>query len=494
MRFYDNVKIKVFAWDWWNGCVSWRREKYIAYWWPDWWDWWDWWSIYFVWDGWKTSLMDLHYKKQIVAKRGEHWKWSQQYGKKADDIFIKVPIWTVIKNLVNWNIIWFIKKHWDKILVAKWGRWGWWNMHFCTPTRQFPNFAMLWEPWEKKEILAQLQLIWDVTLIWYPSVWKSSIINTLSNTKAKVADYSFTTLIPNLGVVNHKNKNFVIVDVPWLIKWASKWKGLWNEFLRHILKSKIWTFVLDISRFDESFKELENLKFEIERFVSEKWLEFLWNEFKNLNFKYKNDNWSLKLQVFSWNKILFEKYILFIVNKIDLVLDDKIINEYKLTLQKIIKKLFSFYEEIFFVNAWNKQMFNSFLDKIIYLIDFDLWKNSILDEYLMPQNDFINSKISENYIKNITSKELDKLIKDWYIEDIDWENIQVWEVYNPKLSYYTNIIPWWNDEAEIFFYEIMKTEWISAYLENNWVLPGDIIKVKSFYSPDSDKYIIWGLK
>ena len=505
MKFYDKVKVKVIAWDGGNGCVSWRREKYIAYGGPDWWDGWKWGSIYFVGDEGESSLMDLYYKKQIKAKRGEHWKWSQQYGENAEDVFVKVPVWTIIKDANTWEVLGVIKNHWEKILVAKWWRGGWWNMHFATPTRQFPNFAMFWEPGEQRDIIAELQLIGDVTLIWFPSVWKSSIINTLSNTKAKVAEYHFTTLVPNLWVVKHKNKNFVIVDVPWLIEWAGSGKGLGFEFLRHILKSKIWTFVLDISRFEEGFNELKILKQEIEKYIKENIPLALKNFFpdispENIKITYESieniDSKPILMKVFYKDKLLFEKFLLFLVNKVDLVQDEEILEEYKEQLKTAIKNIFwTETDAIYFVNAGNKQVFQDFLDEIIKLLSYDLTSDSILDDFMQPKPEYVETvkEKKANYVKNITDQELEKLIEEWYLDEDEAEWIQVWEVYNPKLAYYTWIIPWGNKEAEMFFYEVMNSEWISSWLEQNWVFPGDIVKVVSIYPGKEDRYLRWGI-
>ncbi len=503
MKFYDKVKVKVIAWDGWNGCVSWRREKYIAYGWPDWWDGWRGWSIYFVWDEGESSLIDLYYKKQIKAKRWEHGKWSQQYWESAEDVFVKVPIWTIIKDAKTGQVIWVIRKHGEKVLVAKWWRWWWWNMHFATPVRQFPNFAMFWEPGEQRDIIAELQLIWDVTLIWFPSVWKSSIINTLSNAKAKVADYPFTTLVPNLGVVKHKWKNFVIVDVPGLIEGAWEGRGLWFEFLRHILKSKIWTFVLDISRYEKGFEELKALKNEIEKYIKQAIPSALKNVFpdispENIKISYEilnNGKNFIVLKVFYKDKLLFEKVLLFLINKVDLVQDEEILQEYKKELKRKIREIFGLdTDAIYFVHAQNKNVFNDFLDDVIKILQLDLNSDTVLDEFMQPkiENVSYNEK-KENYVKNITDKELNKLIQEGYLDEDEAEWIQVWEVYNPKLAYYTWIIPWWNKEAEMFFYEVMQWEWISSWLEQNWVFPWDIVKVVSIYPWKEDRYLRWGL-
>ncbi len=504
MRFYDKVKVKVIAGDGGNGCNAWRREKYIAYGGPDGWDGWKWWSVYFQGDEGLSSLLDLHYKKQIKAKRWEHGKGSQQYGQDEDDVIVKVPIWTVIKDLTSWKIIWTILKHGEKIVIARWGRWGRGNIHFKNAVKQYPDFAMYGEPGEQKEIEAELQLVWDVTLVGFPSVGKSSIINTLSNAKAKVAEYSFTTLVPNLGVVKHKDKDFVLVDVPWLIEWAGEWKWLGIEFLRHILKSKIWTFVLDASRYEDSFKELEILKNEIETYLKwwgliKEWLGMIMElNLDNIRFEYEeNKNW-LKLKVYLDDKLLFEKFILFLLNKIDLVQDEEILNEFETELKEKIKKLFCKKcklenLKVFNVYAQNKEVFNEYLDTVISLLKEILNQDTIFDEYLQIKPEYQKEEKLEPYVKDITETEIEKLIEDEYIEEEQEQHVKVFEVWNRKLAYYTWILPWWNKEAEMLFFDVMKGEWISKWLEKNGVMIWDILKIKSPYSWKEDRYIMWKL-
>jgi len=504
MRFYDKVKVKVIAGDGGNGCNSWRREKYIAYGWPDGWDGGKWWSVYFQWDEGLSSLLDLHYKKQIKAKRGEHGKGSQQYGQDEDDIIVKVPIWTIIKDVSTWKTIWTILEHWEKVLIARWWRWGRWNIHFKNAVKQYPDFAMYGEPGEQREIEAELQLVWDVTLVGFPSVGKSSIINTLSNAKAKVAEYSFTTLVPNLWVVKHKNKDFVLVDVPWLIEWAWEWKGLGIEFLRHILKSKIWTFVLDTSRYETSFQELKTLKNEIETYLKwwgliKDWLGMIidWS-LENLKFKYTSyKNW-LKLKVYLDDKLLFEKFILFLLNKIDLVQDEEILEEFEKELKDKIKNVFWNNLELdklktFKVYAQNKEVFSEYLDSIILLLKEKLNQDSIFDDYLQIKSEYKKEEKLEPYVKDITETELEKLIEEEYIDEEQSSHLKVFEVWNRKLAYYTWILPWGNKEAEMLFFDVMKSEWITSWLEKNGVMIWDILKVKSPYAGKEDRYIMWKL-
>lgn len=501
MKFWDRVKVKVMAWDGGNGCTSWRKEKYIAYGWPDGWDGWKWWDIFFEADEWLSSLIDLHYRKQIKSWRWEHGRWSDQYWENADDVIVKVPVGTIIKDINSWEILWTLLKHWEKIVVARGGRWWWGNIHFKNSVKQYPDFSMYWEPGEEREIEAELQLIWDVTLIWFPSVGKSSIINTLSNSRAKVAEYSFTTLVPNLWVVKHKNKDFVLVDVPWLIEWSWNGRWLWNEFLRHILKSKIWTFVLDVDRYEDSFKELKTLKNELETFVKIKVKEeFNFDEGSNIKFSYEKYTRWLIMKVYLDDKLLFSKFILFVLNKVDLAQDKEILDEFMKELVKNVNLIFLNDKEsissdsIFQVFAGNKNLFEDYLNLVVDLLDIKLNQDTILDDYLQPKWGYIKQeKKIEPYVKDITDIEMDFLIENWYLEEEKAENLRVFEVWNKKLAYYSYILPWGNKEAEMLFFDVMKWEWISKWLEQNWVMIWDILKIKSPYSWKEDRYIEWKL-
>jgi len=143
-------------------------------------------------------------------------------------------------------------------------------MHFKDSINQYPNFCLLGEPGNRKEIVLELQLLADIALIGTPSVGKTSLINTISNVKAKVADYPFTTLIPNLGSVTVQQTHFNVIDIPGLIKGAAEGKGLGNAFLRHILKAKAFCFIADISRYDQGITEIPELLEEIVAYANNK--------------------------------------------------------------------------------------------------------------------------------------------------------------------------------------------------------------------------------
>ena len=251
MQFYDEVKIHIQSGQWWNWIASWRRESGIPFGWPDGGDWWKWWNIKITSVKDENTLLPYKYIKNYKAQNWEPGRTKDQYWANWKDKTLIVPIWTIIKDTNTGDILYhFTKDKESRIALEGWEGWRW-NIHFKTPVLQYPTFAMLWEPWHEREITLELQLLWDVALIGSPSVWKTSIINFVSHTKWKVAEYPFTTLIPNLWSVQTNNHNFNIIDIPWIIKWASDWKWLWNQFLRHIIKSRIFCFVCDIARYEK---------------------------------------------------------------------------------------------------------------------------------------------------------------------------------------------------------------------------------------------------
>lgn len=264
--FIDEVKIKVISWKWWDWLVSWRREKYIPKGGPWWWDGWKWWDVYFLTDGNLNTLSDFRHKKVLKA-----WKWgwgwtNTKHWLNAPDLIIKVPVWTIIKDANTWELIADLDENNLKLLIARGWRWGFGNAHFTSSTRQSPRFAELWDTEEELDLYLELKLVADIWIIWVPSAGKSTLISNITNVKAKIWDYPFTTLTPNLGVLEHKDKALVLEDVPWLIPWASEWKGLWLEFLKHIERAGVILHLLDIYRLDEVFSDYEDIRKELKLF------------------------------------------------------------------------------------------------------------------------------------------------------------------------------------------------------------------------------------
>ncbi len=264
--FIDEVQIKVISWKWWDWIVSWRREKYIPKWGPWGWDWGKWWDVYLQTSSNLNTLSDYRHKKILKA---EDWKpgWTNtKHWANWEDLILKVPVGTLVYDANSWELLADLNKNNQKFLVAKWWRWGYWNAHFVSSTRQAPAFAELGDIPEEKDLRLELKLVADVGIIWIPSAWKSTFIWNITNVKPKIWDYPFTTLIPNLWVLEHKWKSLVLEDVPWLIKGASKWKGLWIEFLKHIERTWVLLHMLDLSRLDQIFKDYENIRLELKKF------------------------------------------------------------------------------------------------------------------------------------------------------------------------------------------------------------------------------------
>ena len=247
--FCDKTQITVKAWKWWDWRTSARRLKYNPKWWPDWGNWWKWWDFIFKTNENLNSLIELHTKKKFSAEEWEIWWTNDMHWKNWEDFILEVPVWTKITDLNSWEVFDLTKKN-TKFTFAKWWRWGYWNAHFCSSVRKYPDFSELWEPVYEQNLELELMLVADLWIIWLPSAWKSSLINKVSNVKAKTADYHFTTLIPNIWITKIYWESVVLTDIPGLIEWASDWKWLWFEFLRHISRNSALIHVLDWNSMD----------------------------------------------------------------------------------------------------------------------------------------------------------------------------------------------------------------------------------------------------
>lgn len=433
--FIDEVKIKVIAWKWWNWIVSWRREKYIPKWGPRWWNGWDGWDIYLHTNNNLNTLSSYRHKKVFKAEEWEKW-WTQDMNWVWwKDLVLEVPVWTIVKDANTWKILYDLSKENQKLLIASGWRWWYWNTHFVSSTRQAPAFAELWDVWEEVDLHLELKLVADIWIIGVPSAWKSSLINTFTDVKAKVWDYPFTTLVPNLWVMEHKWKSLVLEDVPGLIPWASQWKWLWIEFLKHIERTWVLLHLVDLYRLDQAFKDYEDIRKELEYFskdlaekeeiiiltkadlLDKEMLDYMHSEFKK---KYKKkkifvissatsywieelkdfliDNYSKNLEVAEW--ILEEKsYKQEIIKLYDLK-DQKDLNWYKLT----------YLWDLTFSITW---------DRI---------------EQIVRMTDFLN--------EDATMRVYDVLEKIWAMQKIERELKKVTEAENFDDSFY---FEWWSD-------------------------------------------------
>lgn len=245
--FVDKAKIRITAGNGGNGAVAFHREKYVAAGGPDGGDGGKGGNIVFKVDDNLSTLSDFRYKRKYKAQNGENGRGSRCNGKRGEDLIIKIPRGTVIREVSTGAVMADMSKT-EEFVAAKGGNGGWGNTHFATPTRQVPRFAKDGAPGEDWEVTLELKLLADVGLIGFPNVGKSSLISVVSEAKPIIADYHFTTLIPVPGVVRMgPESSFVIADIPGIIEGASDGVGLGHEFLRHIERCRLLVHVVDVA-------------------------------------------------------------------------------------------------------------------------------------------------------------------------------------------------------------------------------------------------------
>ena len=246
--FIDYTKIIIKSGDGGNGAVTFRREKYVAAGGPDGGDGGNGGNVYFQVDKDKNTLIDFKYNKKFKAKNGENGSGSHCNGKYGENLYIKVPIGTVVKDIETGKIVADLSKPNQTELILKGGRGGRGNSHFKTSTRQAPRFSEDGEKGEEKEVILELKLLADVGLLGFPNVGKSTFLKAVTDAKPKIANYHFTTIEPNLGVVKTKDGDgIVIADIPGIIEGASEGVGLGIQFLRHVERTRLLLHFLDVS-------------------------------------------------------------------------------------------------------------------------------------------------------------------------------------------------------------------------------------------------------
>ena len=244
----DTANIYVEAGNGGHGLVSFHREKYVAAGGPDGGDGGHGGDVIFVVDEKLSTLMDFRYRRHYKAQNGEDGKAAKSSGKNGQDLYVKVPAGTVIKDAESGRIIADMKQIGQEFVVCKGGNGGWGNCHFATATRQIPRFAKSGTEGEKREIIMELKLLADVGLVGFPNVGKSTLLSVVSDARPKIANYHFTTLEPNLGVVDMGvGRSFVMADIPGIIEGASEGIGLGHEFLRHVERTRLLIHVVDAS-------------------------------------------------------------------------------------------------------------------------------------------------------------------------------------------------------------------------------------------------------
>jgi GTP-binding protein len=258
--FIDYAEIEVSAGKGGDGAVAFRREKYVPKGGPSGGNGGNGGNVILLADQNLYTLLDFRYKKNYKANKGDAGANSRKDGKYGDDIIIKIPVGTIVKDFETGKILCDIKNNGEQVIIAKGGKGGKGNSNFATPTNQAPRFAEPGQPGESIKIKLELKLIADIGLVGFPNAGKSTLISTISAAKPKIADYPFTTLTPNLGIVKYKEyKSFTVADIPGIIEGAHEGKGLGLKFLQHIERTRILLFLIDIT--SEDYQKDYNILF-----------------------------------------------------------------------------------------------------------------------------------------------------------------------------------------------------------------------------------------
>ncbi len=261
MKFVDEATIDVVAGDGGNGCMSFRREKFLPFGGPNGGDGGKGGSVFAVGDRNLNTLIDFRYARRHEGRRGENGRGSDQYGAAAEDIVMRMPIGTVITDTETNQVIAELLVPDEKVLIVKGGDGGFGNLHFKTSTNRAPRQKTPGWPGEQKKLKLELRVLADVGLLGMPNAGKSSLITAISNARPKIADYPFTTLHPNLGVVRvAPEQSFVVADIPGLIEGASEGAGLGHLFLRHLQRTHLLLHLIDFAPFDEAVDPVAQAK------------------------------------------------------------------------------------------------------------------------------------------------------------------------------------------------------------------------------------------
>ncbi len=325
--FLDKAKIKILSGKGGNGAVAWRREKYVDKGGPAGGDGGRGGDVYFVADESMTTLMDFKYRSIYKADDGENGRPKSQHGHGGKDLYVKVPLGTVVKDPENDKIIADLTEHDAKVLVAKGGRGGRGNSRFATSQKRAPQFCEPGEPGIERDLELELKLIADVGLLGMPNAGKSTLISVISEAKPKIADYPFTTLVPHLGVVKKPSGDgFVVADIPGLIEGASEGIGLGHEFLRHVERCRFLIHVVDITQ-DDPIENYEKIN----------------NELKKHSDRLSN------------------LYQIIALNKIDSVFEEQ--------QQEFVEKFKEFSPDVFLISAATKENILPFMDFVMKKVD-----------------------------------------------------------------------------------------------------------------------------
>ena len=261
MKFVDEAYIDIAAGDGGSGCVSFRHEKYKEFGGPNGGDGGRGGHVYAVADPNLNTLVDYRYSRRHEAKNGEHGKGSDMFGAKGDDIVLKMPVGTILTDAETGEVLYELLTPGEQVMIAKGGDGGFGNLRFKSSTNRAPRTKTPGWPGERKSLKLELKVLADVGLLGLPNAGKSTLISAISNARPRIADYPFTTLHPNLGVVRvGPEQSFVVADLPGLIEGASEGAGLGHQFLRHLQRTRLLLHIVDIAPFDEGVDPVAQAK------------------------------------------------------------------------------------------------------------------------------------------------------------------------------------------------------------------------------------------
>lgn len=414
----DNVKIHVKAGDGGNGCVSFLREKYISHGGPDGGDGGNGGNIVVRIEEGSNTLLRYKNQRKFAAKSGEGGMGSKFHGKNADDLILTVPPGTVIKDTASGSIIKDMSDC-EPFILCRGGRGGWGNQHFATPTRQTPRFAKNGLPGEERDVIFELKMIADVGIIGLPNVGKSTLLSVISAARPKIADYNFTTLSPNLGVVSvDEDRGFVAADIPGLIEGAAEGVGLGHSFLRHIDRCRLFIHVVDVSGINGNNPSED--------------IQIINNE--------------LEL----YDASLLKRPQIIAANKYDALPDDKSLSDF----EKFIDE--NGYELIYISAATRYNV-----DKLVYLVSDKL---SLLPPITTYEPDYVDDKIIDRDDRSVEIRNENGI----YIVEGDWLL---------KLMGSVNM----DDRDSLrYFQQVLKKSGVIAALEEKGVADGDTVSIYDF--------------
>jgi GTP-binding protein len=412
--FIDKVGVFLTAGRGGEGCISFRREKYVPYGGPNGGNGGRGGSIYFECDPHKITLLDLSYKPKFKAEDGQKGLPNNRFGKSGGDLILKIPLGTLIYK--NGEFFADLVTPGEKVLVVKGGRGGRGNASFKTKKYTTPRIAEKGEPGEVAEVNLELRLIADVGLVGLPNAGKSTLLSRISAAKPKIADYPFTTLVPNLGVVNYKGRHFVTADIPGIIKGAYRGNGLGFEFLRHVRRTKILVYVIDSSGINGSdpYETYETINNELKKY----------------------------------SEYLVKKHILIVLNKIDLPSSEKHIENFKKRLKD--KKLSE-------ISAATGAGINALLVEMIKMLE----KPPVFN----PEEEIERIPVK----KYVYEPEFKVSIEDG-----------IFIVTGAKIETLTKMTKFGEDEALRRYQNIVKKMGLETKLEKMGAKVGDVVKIGDF--------------